>query len=486
MDSNALADICTDSLYSGDAKVTELFTEEINPDFLTEEDFDMRSTRNEFCYVANNILQTVRNELEELPILAQNSPNILQRAFGLETIKHAHCASCNLKSTYNQHDIITDIEEWKPVHTYLSTASKSTCTVCGKESLKEEKYITNIGSTVIVTGSLDMIYPKSRKQLGDKYTPRAVLSSSGTILFRQKEEEAIPLLLEENGALIDITSNEISGRLQDTINTCILFLDRKSDGETLTKEEDCTIMPAAWYHERLSSLQKEYTWYDKNCIMIPANVRHNHWILIVIRPTERTMYYLDPLAMEPITEVLDRICGVLNNQCVLETFNSVKGHWKVQNLMETGSLCKEILRRKQKSNTAHNNFLKNPNAIHRKALIGYGSDFIERDEYYEVESYLFDRYFTQIKKPFRLPNNQCVFDDADDLNKKLQQNFVYRSWYVDCVLVKEVLAEVLGRIHDKSGTEIRRLCIETEFSATEAIKDEIKAFREARKKLKMD
>lgn len=50
MDRNALADICTDSLYSGDAKGTELFTEEVNPDFLTEEDFDMMSTRNEFCY----------------------------------------------------------------------------------------------------------------------------------------------------------------------------------------------------------------------------------------------------------------------------------------------------------------------------------------------------------------------------------------------------------------------------------------------------
>ncbi|CAC5385096.1 unnamed protein product [Mytilus coruscus] len=317
-------------------------------------------------------------------------------------------------------------------------------------------------------------------------------------------------------------------------------------------------MPSAWYHDRLSSLQREYTWYDKHCIIIPANIRHNHWILLVIRPTDRIMYYLDPLAMEPITEVLDRICGVLNNQCVLETFTSVKGPWKVQNLMETGlipiqkdssscgsliclygtmikgnrsmrqlnvkaiqlrhyilneiiksykeqtegysvfgihsiiltsdldEIVHDIVTGKQKSNTAHNNVLKNPNTMHRKALIGYGSDFIEQDDYYEVESYLFDRYFTQIKKPFRLPYNQSIFDDADELNKKLQQNVVYRNWYVDCVLVKEVLAEVLGRINDKSGTEMRRLCIETEFSCTEAITEEIQGMSEARKKLKMD
>lgn len=564
-----------------------------------------------------------------LEYFCRNCPNVLQRAFGLSTIRHAHCASCNFKSTHNQHDIITDIDELQPVHTYLSTASKSTCTVCGEKSLTEEKYITKIGNTVIVTGFLDMIYPKSLQQLGAMYSPRAFLSPSGTILFRGKDNNVLPLLLEESGSLINISSDDISSTLQDTTNPCIFLLDRRSDIEvldplyklieangdfqidsetlslsipaedisliekftapftsgslklekddvdrflhkdfsdknidafchTLTKEDNCIIMPAAWYHDSLSSLQKEFTWFDKKCIMIPANVRQNHWILIVIRPAERTMYYLDPLAMEPITEVLDRVWCVLNNQCVLETFTSVKGHWIVQNLMETGlfpvqrdssscgpltclyvtmikgnrsvgqlnvtgiqlrqyilneiiksykeqaegytvfgihniiltsdldEIVHNIVTGKQKSNTAHNSFMENPNVIHRKALIGYGSDFIERDEYYEVESYLFDRYFTQIKKPFRLPNNQCIFDDADELNKKLLQNFVYKGWYVDCVLVKEVLAEVLGRIHGKSGTEIRRLCIETEFSATEAIKDEIKGFREARKKLKMD
>ncbi|CAC5385097.1 unnamed protein product [Mytilus coruscus] len=156
-----------------------------------------------------------------LGYFCRNSPNILQRAFGLTTVKYVQCASCNFKSTHNQPDIITGTDELQPVHTYLSTASKSICTVCGKKSLKEEKYIANIVSTVIVTSSLDMIYLKSLKQLEDLCTPRAVLSSSGTILFRQNDEDVISLLLEEHGVLMDISSDDISSRLEDTTNTCI-------------------------------------------------------------------------------------------------------------------------------------------------------------------------------------------------------------------------------------------------------------------------
>ncbi|CAC5374658.1 unnamed protein product [Mytilus coruscus] len=48
IDSEALNDVCIDSLYSVDEKVGELFNEEINPDFLTEEDFDIRSIKKNY------------------------------------------------------------------------------------------------------------------------------------------------------------------------------------------------------------------------------------------------------------------------------------------------------------------------------------------------------------------------------------------------------------------------------------------------------
>ncbi|CAC5360811.1 unnamed protein product [Mytilus coruscus] len=60
-----LMEMCIDSEYTADQETLQLFTENQNPDFLTEEDFQSRSTRNEFAYFADSILTEVKAEINQ-------------------------------------------------------------------------------------------------------------------------------------------------------------------------------------------------------------------------------------------------------------------------------------------------------------------------------------------------------------------------------------------------------------------------------------
>jgi hypothetical protein len=51
-------------------------------------------------------------------------------------------------------------------------------------------------------------------------------------------------------------------------------------------------------------------------------------------------------------------------------------------------------------------------------------------------------------------------------------------------LVKEIIAEVLGRLHNIPIVEMKHLCSDTEFPCSETMKEEIRGIREARKKMK--
>lgn len=70
------------------------------------------------------------------------------------------------------------------------------------------------------------------------------------------------------------------------------------------------------------------------------------------------------------------------------------------------------------------------------------------------------------------------------MNMKLKENFQNAVWYVDCVLVKGVVVEVLRRSLNAAAEDIWNSCKISEFSSIEAIKKDIKVLREARRKEK--
>lgn len=110
---------------------------------------------------------------------------------------------------------------------------------------------------------------------------------------------------------------------------------------------------------------------------------------------------------------------------------------------------------------------------------------LSRDVYYLIQIYLTDTYFQHVKRPLKIRYQQSIFSDAEQLNIKLQQNVMYTNWYVECVLAKEVIAEILGRFQNLSTVEMRQICSNTEFSSTKALKEEIQSFSQARKNLRM-
>lgn len=57
--------MCTDSIYSEDDEFMEMFTETQNPNYFTEQDFQTRSTRNEFANFGNSILKSVRQDINK-------------------------------------------------------------------------------------------------------------------------------------------------------------------------------------------------------------------------------------------------------------------------------------------------------------------------------------------------------------------------------------------------------------------------------------
>ena len=136
-------------------------------------------------------------------------------------------------------------------------------------------------------------------------------------------------------------------------------------------------------------------------------------------------------------------------------------------------------------NEPHNSFLKNPMRMKRKDLIGFGDNYLTQDKFYSIQLYLKDTYCKSVAVSLRLPFLKLIFDDAENLNNKLKQNCAYGSWYIDCVLVKEIIAELLGRQYNISIVEMKRLCSETEFPCSETMKEEIRGIREAREKMKV-
>lgn len=495
-----------------------------------------------------------------------------------------------------------------------------------------EESVISCGKTIIVQNCIDILHQENFNKTMLLYKPRALISSSSTVIFKYNDKNIYPLLLESFDEVTKLRMDQVVEITEMATGNCVLLLDlintnqpceqnytlikplpvAKVESEPLTimltkeedtlttqfkapicvgplklqrqdvnrflhdeftdinidaffetmKSQDSIAIPGTWYHAVLSSENvvkpdKSRSWYDTDCVFIPANINNNHWILLVILPKQTQLLYLDPLANPPQPDILLKLCRYLNIQYLLESFSQLQTIWTVENVMETGEfpsqtdfsscgaivclyakliqekthlkeshvtplqirqyILNEIIKTYQKQtednlqfglqniiftkdldeiihaivtgkrlcNEPHSSFLKNPKRMKSKDLIGFGDNYLTQDEFYSIQLYLQDTYFKSVAVPLRLPYLQSIFEDAEDLNNKLKQNCAYGSWYVDCVLVKEVIAEVLGRQYNIPIVEMKRLCSKTEFPCSETVKEEIRGIREARKKMKV-
>ncbi|CAC5378791.1 unnamed protein product [Mytilus coruscus] len=574
-----------------------------------------------------------------LTYFSNNCPAALYENFGITSIRSYHCCNCDNKGTDCEQHLLHDCQMFNnPVNSSVTSRKLSTCNMCGEQSLTEGEYVINRARTMIVKDCLDILKLEQLESLMSIYNPRAIVSNSGTVIFKYASEAVHILLVERHGTVYQINVGQVYEAIRNT-NECVMFLEKKNtkqsgyeaeaskfalvkeqyicknDNDPLSlflceeeknliknfkapvcvgslhlskeevnrfllddfsnlnidayletlksKSENNMFLPAVWYNATFSSTfvrnpDTSKAWLNNDLIFVPANVDSNNWVLIVIKPKERYIYYLDPLGKDPNHDVLDLLCKFLNNQILLEHFESHLTVWKVENLMNNGIfpsqtdstscgplIClyvkmiledkrlmeyhvspvqirqyifKEVIKvykndlntdlsfglkniiftedldavvynivmGKRVCNDLHNNFLKNPCTMKRQDLIGFTDEYLSPDVYYLIQTYLTDTYFMHVTRPLKLPYQQSIFSDAKQLNTKLQQNVMYANWYVECVLGKEVIAEILGRFQNITTVEMRQICSKTEYSCREAIKEEIQSFRQARKNLKMN
>ncbi|CAC5412028.1 unnamed protein product [Mytilus coruscus] len=281
--------------------------------------------------------------------------------------------------------------------------------MCGEQSLTEGEYVINRARTMIVKDCLDILKLEQLESLMSIYNPRAIVSNSGTVIFKYASEAVHILLVERHGTVCQINVGQVYEAIRNT-NECVIFLEKKNtkqsgyeaeaskfalvkeqyicknDNDPLSlflceeeknliknfkapvsvgslhlskeevnrfllddfaelnidayletlksKSENNMFLPAVWYNATFSStfVRKPDTskaWLNNDLIFVPANVDSNHWVLTVFKPKERYVYYLDPLGKDPNHDVMDLLCKFLNNQILLEHFESHLTVWKV-------------------------------------------------------------------------------------------------------------------------------------------------------------
>lgn len=132
----------------------------------------------------------------------------------------------------------------------------------------------------------------------------------------------------------------------------------------------------------------------------------------------------------------------------------------------------------------HDKFFKNPMKEKKYESAGFGKLYISEHDYFCLQLHLIKRYFRSKRSSTKIQPSTSVFDDASQLNAFVRQNLHYVSWYVECVLAKEVLVEVVSREMHVDIPSVNHICMSTETSLYEQVKTEVKLARQTKYKQK--
>ena len=164
-----------------------------------------------------------------LNYFSSHCPTIVERSFGLLVIKHCHCTLCDTEETYHEHELVCDTI--KPVNSYVKSSTKSECRRCGKQSAIVEESVISCGKTIIAKNCIDILQQDTFKQTMLLYIPRALISSSSTIIFKYNDENIYGLLLESFEEVTKIRMDQVFETVEMATDNCLLLLDRKNSNE---------------------------------------------------------------------------------------------------------------------------------------------------------------------------------------------------------------------------------------------------------------
>ncbi|CAC5408241.1 unnamed protein product [Mytilus coruscus] len=103
---------------------------------------------------------------------------------------------------------------------------------------------------------------------------------------------------------------------------------------------NCLFVKSSWYscnaeNTNFFTLKTKENWYDKSYIVTPVNVNNCHWILVVVGPADKIMYYLDPLGGEVLKPVVDNLVEYLTFRFIAETATKMTDTWQLCDVMTT-------------------------------------------------------------------------------------------------------------------------------------------------------
>jgi hypothetical protein len=164
-----------------------------------------------------------------LNYFCSHCPSILERSFGFSLIKHCHCTLCDTEDTYHEHELVSDII--KPVNCFVKSKAKSECKRCRKQSVIVEESVISCGKTIIVKNCIDILQQDTFKQTMFLYKPRALISSSSTIIFKYDDKNIYPLLLESFDEIAKLRMDQVLATIEMATDNCLLLLDKNTANE---------------------------------------------------------------------------------------------------------------------------------------------------------------------------------------------------------------------------------------------------------------
>ncbi|CAC5369144.1 USP44_49 [Mytilus coruscus] len=163
-----------------------------------------------------------------LTYFSNNCPAALYENFGITSLRNYYCSKCDNTGTYCEQHLVHDYQMLNnPVNTSVTSHQQAICNKCGEQSLTEEDYVINRSSTMIVKDCLDMLKPDQLESLMSSFNPRAIISNSGTVIFKYNLDHVQILLIERYGTICKISVSQVYEAICST-NQCLLFLEENT------------------------------------------------------------------------------------------------------------------------------------------------------------------------------------------------------------------------------------------------------------------
>ncbi|CAC5375338.1 unnamed protein product [Mytilus coruscus] len=169
-----------------------------------------------------------------LSYICSNNQSLMGDNFGLSTVERTTCLTCQHTTTNTVHKNCIDFQNLMPLKSIISNDELERCPVCKEESSVEIKHcILKYGRTVIIKGNSDILHSNGFSKLISKFTPKAVICSMFTFIFRQIGRDVEILQIETPNIVTEVSMETIQSVADQYMLDLIVIADKVDESETI-------------------------------------------------------------------------------------------------------------------------------------------------------------------------------------------------------------------------------------------------------------